>query len=145
MTAGQIFSLCGDVALAGWLILIFAGRMRWAAALVSGAVIPLLLAVVYTTLLISHWGGSKGGFGSLAQVSLLFSNPWILLAGWVHYLAFDLFTGSWEVRDSVRHGIPHLVVAPCLFLTFLFGPLGFLLYFVIRTMRLRSLRLEREN
>lgn len=59
-------------AIGGWLILIFAGRRRWAAPLVSGALIPLLLAVLYSGLLIVHRRGSEGGFGSLAEVSAPF-------------------------------------------------------------------------
>jgi hypothetical protein len=61
-----------------------------------------------------------------------FENHWLLLAGWVHYLAFDLFIGAWQVRDSKALGISHLLVLPCLVLTFLFGPVGLLLYFLIR-------------
>ena len=82
-----------------------------------------------------HFPGAKGGFGSLADVSLLFSEPALLLAGWVHYLAFDLFIGAWEVRDAQKHGVPHLLVVPCLILTFMLGPIGLLLYFAIRTVR----------
>ncbi|HEU6452531.1 MAG TPA: ABA4-like family protein, partial [Gemmatimonadaceae bacterium] len=63
-----------------------------------------------------------------------FENPWALLAGWVHYLAFDLFVGGWEVRDAQRRGIPHLLVVPALVLTFLFGPGGLLLYLAIRSL-----------
>lgn len=144
MTAEQIFSMCGAVALAGWLILIFAGRRRWAAPLISGSLIPLLFALAYTTILLTHWKAAPGGFGSLAEVSLLFSDPWILLAGWIHYLAFDLFIGSWQVRDSMLHSIPHLAVIPCLVLTFLFGPVGILLYFLVRAARRRSIILRAE-
>jgi hypothetical protein len=46
----------------------------------------------------------------------------------VHYLAFDLFVGSWEVRDSQRRRMPHLFIIPSLVLTFLLGPVGFLTY-----------------
>jgi hypothetical protein len=98
-------------------------------------VIPLLLALVYLGLLAASWRGHAGGFSSLHGVSELFSNHWLLLAGWVHYLAFDLFTGAWEVRDSASHGIPHWLVVPCLILTFLFGPVGLLSYFAVRQVR----------
>jgi len=64
------------------------------------------------------------------------------LAGWVHYLAFDLFIGSWEVRDANRHGIPPWAIIPSLILTFLFGPMGLLLYFLIRIARIRRLIVE---
>jgi hypothetical protein len=90
-------------------------------------------------LIVSHWGETPGGFGSLSAVAMLFSNHWLLLAGWVHYLAFDLFVGSWEVRDSQRLGISHWLVIPCLILTFLFGPVGLLVYFVLRLAMRRSL------
>lgn len=139
MTADKVFSIANDVALLGWLILIFAGRMRWAAALVTGAVLPLLLAVVYSYLIAAHFGETQGGFGTLSGVAALFSNPWLLLAGWVHYLAFDLFIGSWQVRDSKQHGIPHLLTVPCLILTFFLGPAGLLLYFLIRLTKTRTL------
>lgn len=144
MTAEQIFSICGAVALAGWLVLIFAGRRAWAAPFVSGSLIPLLFAFAYTAILLTHRGTAQGGFGSLAEVSLLFSDPWILLAGWIHYLAFDLFIGSWQVRDSMSNAIPHLAVIPCLVLTFLFGPVGLLLYFIVRAARRRSIMLRAE-
>lgn len=144
MTPELTFTLANNVALAGWLLLIFAGRRRWGAALVTGAVLPLLLGVLYAGLVAAHWGETPGGFGSLAGVAALFSNPWMLLAGWVHYLAFDMFIGSWEVRDAGRLGIPHWMVVPCLILTFLFGPAGLLLYFVVRLRAARTLRVAAE-
>ncbi len=67
------------------------------------------------------------------QRRLLFSNRWVLLAGWIHYLCFDLFIGSWQVRDAAANNISHWLVIPCLFLTFMFGPVGLLLYFALRT------------
>lgn len=138
MNAEQLFSLTNSLALLGWLLLIFAGQARWAAPLVLGAVLPLLFAVVYSGLLVDHLGGSGGSFRTLAGVSTLFENHWLLLAGWVHYLAFDLFIGAWQVRDSKALGISHLLVVPCLVLTFLFGPVGLLLYFLIRVARKRA-------
>jgi hypothetical protein len=118
--------------LPGWLLLVFLPRWRWAARLVCPVLIPLLLALVYLWLVATTFGRTPGGFGSLADVSLLFQNPRALLAGWIHYLAFDLFIGAWEVRDAQRTGVHHLLVVPCLVLTFLFGPVGLLLYFALR-------------
>ncbi len=139
MNAEQVFSICNSVALVGWLILVFAGRMRWAAYLTTGVVLPLLLAVAYLVLLVGYWGETKGGFGSLSGVAALFENHWVLLAGWIHYLCFDLFIGSWQVRDAAARGISHWLVIPCLFFTFMFGPVGLLLYFGLRTVRVRTL------
>ena len=142
MTPERLFSLCNSLALIGWLILIFAGRMRWAARMLTGVVIPLLIAIPYAYLIAAHWGETKGGFGTLDGVAELFSNHWLLLAGWIHYLAFDLFIGSWEVRDAQALGISHLLVIPCLIVTFMFGPVGLLLYFLLRTSRTRSLAIK---
>lgn len=80
-----------------------------------------------------------GGFGSLSELLVLFSSPWMVVAGWIHYLAFDLFIGAWEVRDAQRHRINHLFIVPCLILTFLAGPVGLLLYFLIRGISKKTL------
>jgi hypothetical protein len=140
MTAEQVFSIANLIAIAGWLILIVAGRIRWVPSLVTGIVLPLLFALLYSFLVAALWGEKTGGFGTLAQVRAL--NDWLLLAGWVHYLAFDLFIGSWQVRDAQKHGIPHLLLVPGLILTFMFGPVGLLLYCIIRFVRIRTLNLE---
>ena len=62
-------------------------------------------------LIFSNIQGAEGGFGSLADVATLFQKQELLLAGWIHYLAFDLFIGAWETRDAARNQIPHLVVS----------------------------------
>ena len=132
MSLETIFSVCGWVAMLGWLLLIFVPRWKWTTRFITASLIPLALAFVYLFLVATHFGQSEGGFGSLAEVGVLFRNPHNLLAGWIHYLAFDLFIGSWEVRDAERLGIHHLLVVPCLVLTFLLGPIGLLLYFLLR-------------
>lgn len=134
MTAEQLFSILNTVTLAAWLLLVLLPRVRWTATLLPVAV-PLLLAVVYTVLIAASLPWGEGGFSSLASVSALFDNRLALLAGWTHYLAFDLFIGGWEVRDAQQRGIPHLLIVPALALTFLFGPAGLLLYLAIRWWR----------
>ena len=131
MTAEQLFSILNMMTMAAWLPLVFLPRVRWAATLLP-VVMPLLLAAIYVVLVAATLARSEGGFSSLAGVSALFDNPWMLLAGWTHYLAFDLFIGGWEVRDAQRRGVPQLFIVPALVLTFLLGPAGLLLYLVIR-------------
>ncbi len=80
-----------------------------------------------------------GGFGSLEAVGILFANPYVMTAGWIHYLAFDLFVGAWELNDSQKQGIPHWFVIPCLLITFILGPAGLALYLIIRTVRTGNL------
>ena len=131
MTPEQLFSILNLLTMVAWLPLVFVPRARWASTVVPVAV-PLVLAVVYVALIAMSLPGSEGGFSSLAAVKALFDSPWALLAGWTHYLAFDLFIGGWEVRDAQKRGIPHALLVPALILTFLFGPGGLLLYMVIR-------------
>lgn len=131
MPAAQIFEIASTAVLPGWLLLIFLPRWRFTMP-VAAIGLPLVLAATYAIVLGSHWGESEGGFGSLKEVGMLFANPYALLGGWIHYLAFDLFIGAWEVRDAQKHQVPHLAVVPCLLLTFIFGPVGLLLYFVLR-------------
>lgn len=127
-----VFSICSTLAMIGWLLLAALPRQRLAH-LVASVAIPMTIALVYLVFIVQHFGSADGGFGSLAEVQRLFANPALLLAGWVHYLAFDLFIGAWAVRDAQRHGVPHPLVVPCLLLTFLLGPIGLLAYMLLRT------------
>jgi hypothetical protein len=135
MTPNQTFDILNLTALVAWVLLALSPRLpRWTST-VTGTVIPVVLAVAYTAIVVTMWGGSEGGFSSLADVAALFRNPWILLAGWTHYLAFDLLVGNWEMRDATTRGIPYGLVLPCLVLTLLFGPAGWLLYGLVRSTR----------
>jgi hypothetical protein len=58
----------------------------------------------------------------------------LLAAGWLHYLAFDLFVGAWIAERAGALGIPHLLVLPLLLLTFLFGPAGLLAFALLRAL-----------
>lgn len=145
MSPEKLFSICSTLVLPGWLLLIVLPRWKWTARFISGVLIPLLLGLVYLYLIAMNLAGAEGGFGSLADVAKLFQNPNMLLAGWVHYLAFDLFIGSWEVRDARRLGIHHLLVVPCLVLTFLLGPIGLLVYFALRVAIKRKVFIDEEN
>jgi Domain of unknown function (DUF4281) len=129
----QIFSIANFAALCCWLLLIVFPGKPWVSHVVSGVVVPAAFAALYSIIIAIHFAGSSGGFSSLADVARLFSHPWLLLAGWIHYLAFDLLVGGWEVRDARERGIRQLFVVPCLILTFLFGPAGWLLYLGVRT------------
>ena len=137
MDLERIFSVAGAIAAVGWLFLIVVPK-RPLPLHVAGVFFPMLLALMYLYFIAMHIRGAEGGFGSLADVAALFQKRELLLAGWIHYLCFDLFIGAWEVRDSQRNQIPHLVVIPCLIMTFLLGPIGLLFYFAIRSAKLRN-------
>jgi len=134
MSAETVFSLANVLAALTWIVLVIFQRRRWATDMVViGAVV--LFAGAYVLIIVPRWLGSHGSFSSLNGVALLFSDPWLLLGGWIHYLAFDLLVGRWEAQDAVARGISLWFVAPCLLLTFLFGPAGWLLYQGLRLRR----------
>ena len=132
MKAEQIFSIVNLIAMLSWIILAVVPRWIVTRKVILSGAIPLLLSVAYLCLIILFFGKSEGSFNSLAGVMQLFTNEWTVLAGWIHYLAFDLFVGTWEVKDAQEKNISHWFVIPCLFLTFMLGPIGFLLYCVLR-------------
>lgn len=141
MDLERIFSLASAIAVVGWLFLVFVPRKPYTQ-VIAGAIAPLILAAIYLTLIFSNIQSAEGGFGSLADVAMLFQKRELLLAGWIHYLAFDLFIGAWETRDAARNQIPHLVLIPCLVMTFMLGPIGLLFYFAIRTAKARNLAIS---
>ena len=140
MTPEQIFSIVNLGAIVPWILLAVLPGKRWVTGIITGLAVPMLFAFIYVGIVVTTFGRTPGGFSSLEAVGTLFSSPWALLAAWIHYLAFDLLTGTWEVRDARERGMPHLLVVPCLILTFLFGPAGWLLYIVVRTVWLSQMR-----
>jgi hypothetical protein len=129
LTANGIAALCW-VALA---ICLFAPRLqRWIPRL-TGLVVPGLFAVVYIACIGKAFAeSSAGGFRSIDGVRTLFANDSALVAGWLHYLAFDLFVGTWIVRRGFKEGMNPFLLLVCLPITFLFGPAGFLVYWIER-------------
>lgn len=135
MTPDSLFSIVSAAVLPGWLALACAplGRARM---VLAARVIAVLLAGLYVSLLVTGLAGegppAGAGFSTLDGVRLLLSSPQALLAGWVHYLVFDLWVGSWEAEDN---SLPHWQLLPCLALTFLAGPTGLLLYHLLKAGR----------
>jgi len=130
------FQIGGYLAMLGWLgllISLFAAPVRPIAQAAARLAIPVLLAIAYGLLIWTGFGEARdGGFGSIGEVRALFASDSALAAGWLHYLAFDLFVGSWIAADGIGRRVPALLILPCLPLTFLFGPLGLLLYLALR-------------
>lgn len=139
MKAETIFQICNTAAPLGWLLMIVAPRWKWTRKIVLSGLFPLIIGLVYLILIVAYFGKSEGDFGSLQGVAKLFENPFALTAGWIHYLVFDMFVGAWEVKDSQKRGISHFLVIPCLFFTFMFGPIGLILYFIIRLIKTKTL------
>lgn len=128
MSPDTLFSIANAVALIGWLILAAGVLLRRPLLrdTIAGTAVPVALSACYAGLVLVNWWSADGGFDSLAAVQTLFSQPWIALAGWVHYLAFDLFIGATLARRVMENGLTRMVLLLILPLTFLFGPVGLL-------------------
>jgi Domain of unknown function (DUF4281) len=138
MSADQVFSAANAVSMISWLLLAALPGRRWVTDVVTGRVVPILFAIAYVAIVVTTFASAEGGFSSLSGVAALFRNPWLLLAGWLHYLAFDLLIGTWEARDARERGVPQLLLVPCLFLTLMFGPAGWLAYLVASAFRRKN-------
>ena len=135
-----LFSIAGLIAMIGWLCLLASPLIPKWADWIAGMVLPIVLSVGYVVLLVIPSSSSAGGFGTLADVMVLFSYEQAALAGWVHFLAFDLFIGAWVCRYARAEGVSFCFVAPCLPVVFLFGPAGLLAFQAIHAVRNRSNR-----
>lgn len=140
MTPELLFTISNLAVVPAWLLLLLLPRWEWTAKLVSHLWLPSLLAVAYIYAMQHALPFPEGaGFTSLAEVIVAFSDPWLAVAGWIHYLAFDLFVGAWILRDAQRRGIAHGWCAPCMLMTYLAGPVGLGLYFLLRFVMKRTL------
>ena len=127
MTPEILFSLASTVAMIGWVLLILGPRRFAWFNVIPLWIIPTGLSAVYAALIFSRFAGAGGGFDSLENVMILMSNQWAMLAGWVHFLAFDLFVGAFMAARMDRVGVGRLVQASILGTIFMLGPLGFLI------------------
>ena len=134
MTAETVFSIASSFAVIGWLVLAVGAitRRMGLVTLAAGRIWPLALSGLYFLLILFFFARAPGGFDSLTHVQTLFTAPWAALAGWVHYLAFDLFVGAWITAEVLRLPLPRLVLLALLPLTFLFGPIGLVAFFAAK-------------
>jgi hypothetical protein len=132
LTPEFLFSVAGQAAMAGWLILIFLPRHIKPLFMIPQYLIPFGLGLLYGGLALSNFFTNEGGYGTLTGVRTLFENDYMLLAGWVHYLAFDLFIGAWIAREADLIGMSRLIQPVLLIATFMFGPVGLVLFLVMR-------------
>lgn len=128
MTLDLLFTVVTQGALILWVALALLPRNRVLTDLVIPVIAPAILGLLYLGLVLVAAASLEGGFGSLEAVRRLFRDPHLLLAGWVHFLAFDLFVGAWEARDARTLGISRWLLLPCLASTFLAGRYAFVVH-----------------
>lgn len=136
MTLSEIFLICNVIVLPGWLALLFFQNWKQLHYLIF--ISCMLLASAYAFLLFTS--SNSVDFGSLEGIKALFSNESAVLAGWIHYLAFDMLVGYWMVKDAKRNKINRWIITPSLFFTLMTGPFGFLTYMIIRIVKLKTIK-----
>jgi hypothetical protein len=135
----SLFLLVNLLPLPFWFLMIFFPHWRGTQRVMRGRVVLMPLLAAYAVLLILQRSDLAALITTpepptltrLAEV--LSRQEWALLA-WIHFLAFDLFVGRWEYRDSRERQISAWMMGPVLFLTLLFGPLGLLVYLLVRAL-----------
>lgn len=130
-----LFSILNALVFFVWLLMIVAPNWKVTQKIISTFAVTLILSIIYGIIIVASFGKINFmDFSSLPGIVNMFhqSNLWGSSAIWYHLLAFDLFVGTWILKDSKKIRMPHLLVIPFLLVTFMLGPLGFLLYQIIK-------------
>ena len=135
MNTSTLFQAANSFAMIGWLFLLIVPNWKYTKTVITTGII-VLLAVFYAFLVLKDISSfNPDSFSTLENVMKLFQNEQAVLAGWVHYLAFDLFVGTYIAENAKLLNISRWIVSPILFFTFMFGPVGFLLFFIVKTVK----------
>ena len=121
-----------------WLILIFFPQSNLCRYFVTSIFPILLLSGAYIFMLYKSYLSSYEFltnfdlYLSISNLSNLFSNETFLMLFWIHFVSINLFTGGWIVKDSQKFGINKITLFLPLLITYLIGPLGILVYWIVR-------------
>jgi hypothetical protein len=134
-----LFSISG-VAMISWLLMIFLPKWKITYMLIKWAVFPLALSVCYLVgfayYVANHGISFVNDFGSYEGVIQLLTVPEVAIIAWLHILAFDQLVGRMIYKENMERRTVHLIAQSiCLFLTFMAGPIGYLLYMVLKRNR----------
>ena len=139
MSPDSIFQTCSTIAMVGWLVLLIISPFWSSFDKFLIGIIITLLAIVYAWLIFQVFTpGDFEKFSSLNGVMELFTDKTAVTAGWIHYLAIDLLTGIWIKKNAQKYNIHHLIVLPCLLVTFMLAPIGLLLYLLVRLVKTKQ-------
>lgn len=144
----QFFQITNTLALLAWIPLILLPGKKLVSGVLCALIVPGLLALAYASVIgwkLATNGPPPGDVMTLAGLREVFRDDWVFAAAWTHYLAFDMVVGAWIARDSVRLGMPWMLRTVALVLTFLAGPVGFLIHVVGRWVLRRRLLASTEG
>lgn len=129
---GALYGLTGTLIIICWVLLILHPDRSSRFVTVPKFGIPTLFGLIYAGIMMAKFFGSGGGYGSIAAVRALFAHDDILLAGWLHYLAYDFFIGVWIAEQADRAGLSRQIQALILVVAFMFPPMGLVLFLATR-------------
>lgn len=134
MSYDTLFNL-GNLVMPFWLLMIVLPFWKWTERIMRSPWVAIVPAAIYVIVIVPVFGEVLAGVSSptLDGIAELLSTPQGALLGWVHFLAFDLLVGRWAYLDSRQQQIPWWLVSPILFFVLMAGPLGFVLYLILRT------------
>jgi hypothetical protein len=138
LTPEAFFQATNTFALVAWIGLVLFPARRFVSHVLCAIIVPGLLAACYATVIgwkLMAGGPPPGDVMTIAGLRSAFADDWVFAAAWTHYLVFDMVVGAWIARDAVRLGIPWPLRTLALVLTFLAGPVGFLIHLAARTVR----------
>ncbi len=130
MTPELQFQIVNLLALPFWLLMLLAPTWRVTVWVMGSYIAPAVFAAIYVVMIIPGLIDVLPMLVNpkLDAVAALLGDRRAAVIAWVHFLAFDLFVGRWEYLDARERGLTHWLLAPCLFLTLMLGPLGLLCY-----------------
>lgn len=138
MTAETFFQVTNTLALVAWITLVLLPDKKLVSGVLCAVVVPGVLAISYAGVIgwkFATIGPPPADVMTLAGLRKIFADDWVFAAAWTHYLVFDMVVGAWIARDSVQLGMPWLLRTVALVLTFLAGPVGFLVHILGRATR----------
>lgn len=129
-----LFSMSSLLVMPFWLLIIALPHWHWTQRIMRSPLVIALPAALYAVLVLPRIAAVLPAVSNptLPGIAALLGQPDGATIGWVHFLAFDLFVGRWAYLDSREHHISAWLMAPVLFMILMLGPVGFLLYLVVR-------------
>ena len=121
-----------------WLVLIFFPNSKLNKIFLTSIFLPLIFGLIYVyifyqlMLLNEDILDYLSIYSGLDELADLFTNELFLLIFWVHFLAINLFLGSWDSRDALKYSIPKIFSAISLILIYFTGPIGLIVYWILR-------------
>lgn len=148
VTPEAFFQATNTLALVAWIALVARPGTRFVAHVLCAILVPGLLAACYAAIIgwkLAVGGPPPGDVTTLAGLRSVFADDWVFAAAWTHYLVFDMVVGAWIARDAIRLGIPWPLRTLALLLTFLAGPVGFLIHLLGRATAREATQVSRHD